>query len=139
MLFLAERFQHLEEVIKVHNKDKTILCDRYHDTTIAYQGGGREVDLKWLNSIQKEILQPDITFLFDMEVSKAAERISKRGESSTENNRFDSYDSDFHQRVREKYLHLFAENPFRIVRIDASRSIEQIHKDVIIQFRKRYK
>lgn len=142
LLFLAERFQHIEEIIqKGLDEKKVILCDRFHDATIAYQGGGRKLDLKGIESLERLILQPDLTIWFDITVEEAQKRLVKRAQSTQEQNQFDEFDIEFHQRVREGYLMLYKKFPNRIMRIKASKSIEEIHKEVtnIIQRKSKLK
>ncbi len=123
-LLLADRAQHIEDVIlKNINEGKIVLCDRYFDSTIAYQGGGRRIpDDVIYNLINLEIfsLKPDITFLFDLPVEISLKRLKKT-------DRIESQEIEFHRRVRRKYLEI-AELEKRIFLIDGNEEIKSIHK-----------
>ncbi|MBK5108206.1 MAG: dTMP kinase, partial [Anaerolineales bacterium] len=106
LLFLAARAQLVEEVIKPHLEDGYIvLCDRYADSTMAYQGYGHQNDLTQISSLINFAtggLKPDLTLLLDV----GAEAGLKRKAEGTEWNRLDAYSLEFHQRVRQGYAAL---------------------------------
>ncbi len=130
LLFLAARAQLVEEVIKPHlEKDFIVLCDRYADSTMAYQGYGHQNDLDQIKSLIDFAtggLKPDLTLLFDMDVEEGL----KRKAQGSEWNRLDAYSLAFHKRVREGY-HIMAESePERWVKIEAGQSPEEIQATI---------
>jgi dTMP kinase len=137
LLFAAARSQHVEEVIRPAMADgKVVLCDRYSDATIAYQSFGRGLaidDVRWINNFATRFLTPDLTLLFDIPVDiglkRAMKRISRIVDSPVED-RFESEEIEFHKRVREGYHALMNDDPARFRTIDASRGIDDIHRDV---------
>lgn len=130
LLFQAARAQHVEQVIRPHlERGGIVLCDRFADSTLAYQGYGRQTDLVELHKIIHYAtggLAPDLTLLFDMDVMDGLRRRSKGGDV----NRLDSLDLAFYQRVRQGYLTLAAAQPQRWVLIDASQSIPMVQQQV---------
>ncbi len=126
LLFLAARSQLVEQVIKPNlEKGFIVLCDRYADSTMAYQGYGHQNDLgqiKNLINFATGGLKPDLTLLFDMDVEEGLQRKAH----GSEWNRLDAYSLEFHQRVRKGY-HILAESePERWVKIEAGQSPEKI-------------
>jgi dTMP kinase len=134
LLFLAARAQLVEQVIKPHlEKGFIILCDRYADSTMAYQGYGHQNDLNQIKNLINFAtggLKPDLTLLFDMDVEEGLQRKAH----GSEWNRLDAYSLEFHQRVRKGY-HILAESePERWVKIEAGQSPEVIQvaiRDVV--------
>lgn len=127
LLYLASRSQHVEEVIRpLLQKDTIVLCDRYADSTLAYQGYGHRVDiptLKKLLDFSTGGLYPDLTILLDLEVEIGLER---RLQSGGEWNRLDAYALAFHKRVREGYLTLVADEPQRWRIVDAAQPFDDV-------------
>ena len=126
LLFLAARAQLVEQIIKPHlEKGFIILCDRYADSTMAYQGYGHQNDLDQIKNLINFAtggLKPDLTLLFDMDVEEGLQRKAH----GSEWNRLDAYSLEFHQRVRKGY-HILAESePERWVKIEAGQSPEKI-------------
>ena len=127
LLFLADRAQHLQEVILPALGEGTILlCDRYADSTLAYQGYGRGMPLDRLTRLIEFAtggLWPDMTLLFDLPVelglARARERNREEGATVSEG-RFEAEAMAFHQRVRAGYLELAAQHPRRYAVVDAS-------------------
>jgi dTMP kinase len=130
LLFQASRAQHVEQVIRPHlMKGGVVVCDRYADSTLAYQGYGHQVDLTRLRTIVEFAtggLKPDLTLLLDIDAEEGLRRRTKSGEW----NRLDAYDLAFHQRVRQGYFELVAQEPERWVKIDASRSPQAVQADI---------
>lgn len=126
LLFLAARAQLVEEVIKPHlEKGFIVLCDRYADSTMAYQGYGHQNDLGQIKSLIEFAtsgLKPDLTLLFDMDVEEGL----RRKAHGSEWNRLDAYSLEFHQRVREGYLILAESESERWVKIEAGLPPEEI-------------
>jgi dTMP kinase len=125
MLFNASRAQLLDEVVRPALKaGKVVICDRYADSTIAYQGFGRKIDIdtiKNINDMATGALKPDLTVLLDIPVGEGFAR--KTGQAP---DRFEKEAQAFHQRVRKGYLQLAAEEPRRWLVIDATLSKENI-------------
>jgi dTMP kinase len=126
LLFQASRAQLVEQVILPHlEAGGVVLCDRYADSTMAYQGYGHRIDLDQLKSLIKFAtggLIPDLTILLDIEVEEGLRRKSQGGEW----NRLDAYDLDFHHRVREGYLQMVREEPERWVVVDAGQHPDDV-------------
>lgn len=128
-LFLADRVEHVRRVLRPALAAGTIvLCDRFSDSTVAYQGYGREQDVarirRW-DEESREGLEADLTLLLDCPVAVAATRRQGDGD------RYQSLDERFHERVRAGFLALAAAAPHRIRRIDASGSVEDVHGAVV--------
>ncbi|MGK0290353.1 MAG: dTMP kinase [bacterium] len=134
LLYLADRVQHIHEFIQpALAAKKVVLCDRYHDATVAYQGGGRQLDIQWTEVLTKRlILSPDLTIWFDVPVEVGQKRIQKREqEAGIEKNRLDLENIAFHQRVADAYQTIYLQNPHRVVRIDAQGSLEETLQNTI--------
>jgi len=131
LLFLAARAQLVEQLIKPALQDgKIILCDRYGDSTLAYQGYGHGLDLEKLRQMldfATDHLKPDLTILLDLDVKMGLMR--KKAED--EWNRLDAYEVLFHERVREGYLNLAREEPERWRIVDASQGIDAVQEDLL--------
>ncbi len=129
LLFASARAQLVTEVIYPKLKEgKIILCDRFADSTLAYQGYGRGIDLdiiRGINALVTQGLKPDLTILLDLPVESG---LARRGGKRLD--RFEQESLDFHRRVREGYLKLAAEEPERWVVIDATLSKQRIAKIV---------
>lgn len=135
-LFLADRAQHVAEVIRpALEAGQAVLCDRYTDSTLAYQGYGRGLDpehLRRINAMATGGLMPDLTLLLDLPVHCGLERAGLRNrEEGTvlSEGRFDAESLEFHERVRQGYRSLAAEEPERFAIIDAAQPPE----DVVLQ------
>ena len=129
LLMLADRKDHVEKVILPNLKTGNwVISDRFLDSSIAYQGGGRKLDKKMIDSFSKNLNlpNPDLTLLFDVPVEISLSRVKARGELD----RFEQEKLDFHNRIREAYLDLAEQNVNRIQIIDSSREIELMLKSV---------
>ena len=130
LLFQASRAQLVEqEIIPRLGRGEIVLCDRYADSTLAYQGYGHGVDLAQLSSIVQFAtggLRPDLTLLLDLAVETGLARRHKDGDV----NRLDAFELAFHQRVRAGYHELVAAEPQRWVVIDANQTPEQVQQDL---------
>ena len=129
LLMLADRKDHVEKVILPNLKTGNwVISDRFMDSSIAYQGGGRKLDKKMIDSFSKNLSlpNPDLTLLFDVPVEISLSRVKARGELD----RFEQEKLDFHNRIRESYLELAEQNVNRIQIIDSSREIELMLKSV---------
>ena len=132
LLFCASRAQLVEELIRPSlAAGKIVLCDRYADSTMAYQGYGHGLDrglLKTLLDFATGGLKPDLTILLDI---SAEAGLRRRITNHDEWNRMDDYALQFHERVRNGYLKMAAEEPERFVIINADRPKEEIHEEII--------
>ncbi|MDO4855557.1 MAG: dTMP kinase [Limosilactobacillus gorillae] len=139
-LYAASRRQHVVQTLKpALEAGKLILCDRYLDSSIAYQGGGRNlgVDKIWeLNQYAIDGLLPDLTIFLDLPVETGLARIEK-GRAETIN-RLDEQTVNFHRRVRQAYLTLQERFPDRIVKINADQDLNQVIEDVHRAIHARY-
>ena len=141
LLFAASRRQHLVETVWPNlKKGNIVICDRYLDSSLAYQGGagklGVENVLK-VNLFATEGTWPDITFLFDIDPKLGLKRISKN--KGREVNRLDLERLSYHNQVRKNFLMLAKRYPKRIVIIDASKKPQQIIDQVYREIKKRLK
>jgi len=131
-LFLADRAQHVDCIIKpALESGKVVLCDRHTDSTVAYQGYGRNLDIdkiKNLNNIATGGLKPDLTIVFDIDVETSMQRVGK------EKDRMESSGIEFYKRVRKGFIEIAQMEPNRVKVISAADSIENIHKKVKILF-----
>ncbi len=133
-LYNAARAQIVAEVIRpALELDKIVLSDRYADSTIAYQGYGRQIDLKLVREITELAtggLKPDLTFLIDVGVEDGLTRRKNGAVRGEEWNRMDSLSREFYERVRAGYLELMREEPQRWVRIDGTPGIEEVQNEL---------
>lgn len=132
LLYAAARRQHLvEKVIPALDEGYVVLCDRFIDSSLAYQGFARGLGIDEVMSINKFAIgeyMPDLSILFDLEPKIGLERICKSEER--EINRLDLEKIDFHEKVRQGYNIIYKENMNRIIKIDAEQSKECILKEI---------
>ncbi len=132
LLYAAARRQHLvEKVIPALESGKVVLCDRFIDSSLAYQGHARGIGMEEILNINKfaiEDFMPDLSIFFDIDPKLGLDRINK--DSSREVNRLDNEKIDFHNRVREGYNLVMEMSGDRMVRIDASKSIDEVYNNV---------
>lgn len=130
MLYGADRAQHVESVIRPQlERGNIVLCDRFIDSTIAYQGYGRGFDrqeIERVNQLATGGLQSDLTLWLDLDISIGLQRVALRGKPD----RMERAAVDFHQRVRQGYQDLAKIDPDRIVRIDADRSQAAVQLEI---------
>lgn len=130
LLYAADRAQHVTGFLKPHLAQGTlILCDRFTDSTIAYQGYGRGLDfnlIDQLNQIATAGLQSDLTLWFDIDAATGLARTQKRGASD----RMEQATLEFHQRVQQGFIQLAKQHPQRIVTIDASLTMDEVTQQV---------
>lgn len=128
-LFLADRAQNIDTIVKpAVLSGKIVLCDRHIDSSVAYQGYGRGLDIdriKNLNSIATGGMLPDLTFVFDIDIETSMKRVGK------DKDRMESAGNEFFNRVRNGYLELAKQEPERIRVIEARGSVNKIQQDVI--------
>jgi dTMP kinase len=138
LLYTADRAQHIKELVNpLLSAGKTVLCDRYFDATVAYQGFARGLDIGLINQIHKLILadlKPDITILLDLPPEKGLSRAWKQIENGARagiETRFEKETLSFHAKVRSGYLELARLEPERFRVIDASKDESQVRKEII--------
>ena len=133
LLYAASRRQHLvEKVWPAIKEGKIVICDRYLDSSLAYQGGARGLGIDNVlnvNLFATENTWPDLTLLFDIKPEEGLKRIAAN--ASREVNRLDLEKIEFHQKVRESFLLLASKYPERFIIIDASKSREEVAKDTL--------
>ena len=136
ILYIADRAQHMEEVIRpALGEGKWVLCDRFFDATIVYQGAARGQDMAFIHALNQEVTQgirPDITFILDCPVEMGLKRALKRNEASSEQSqdRFEKEKIEFHCAVREGYLDIAAREPERAIVIDAALSQGEVERAI---------
>lgn len=132
LLLYAARSDHWVNVIApALERGEWVICDRFADSTLAYQGYGHGVDRVFINKLYAAVIgthQPDWTFVFDLSPEIGVERALKR---HTSENRFENMKLDFHNRVREGFLKIAHQNPHRCHIIDANQSVYAIHKEIV--------
>ncbi|MDL5378187.1 dTMP kinase [Exiguobacterium mexicanum] len=131
MLYAASRAQNIDQVIRpALKRGAIVVCDRFVDASIAYQGYGLQYDLNQILSLNEWAtagIKPDLTFLFDLTPDQASRRMKDRGQLD----RIESRDESFHQRVYDGFKKLLEQHPDRMVRIDANATIEMIQDEVL--------
>jgi dTMP kinase len=130
LLFTAARAQLVQEVIRPRlERGEVVLCDRYLDSTLAYQGYGRGLDLETLRRLQREAtggLQPDLTILFNLPVQTGLARIPRSSQD-----RLDREAAAFHERVHDGYRRLMTAEPARWREVDASAEPQRVARQVL--------
>jgi len=137
-LMFSDRAQCIAEVITpALEQGKIVVCDRFTDSTEAYQGGGRELGSEVVLSLHKDIcggLQPDLTLLllpdFDRSLERARRRNDRKGERGPDENRFEREDEFFYRRVFDKYCEIALREPLRVVVIGDG-GIKQVHNAIV--------
>jgi dTMP kinase len=138
LLFFTARHMHWNTKIKpALDVGKTIICDRFTDSTVAYQGYGHQFDLDTLYNIKKLAIgdvEPDVTIIMDIPVDEGLARAGKRmadDTGGTTEDRFERIGTEFHERLRQGYLTIAKHNPKRCHVIDARQSINEVHNEII--------
>lgn len=135
-LYAADRAQHVEEVIIPAIKEgKMVLCDRFTDATLAYQGYGRGINLDTiisLNTIASSGIKPDLTFFIDCPVEIGIKRaLARSNASSPDEMRFEKESLSFHYRVMDGYKKICAKEPERLITVDGNRNIDDVQRDIV--------
>lgn len=144
LLYAASRRQNVVEIIKpALERGAVVLCDRFTDATLAYQGFGRllEIDrLRELNAWATDANYPDLTLLFDIaeDAGLARARARNAAEDLQKESRLEGEDLRFHRRVREGYLSLAVAEPERFAVVDASGTIDEVEAKVVDVIRRRF-
>ena len=128
-LFLADRAQHIDTVVNpAIEQGKIVLCDRHTDSSVAYQGYGRGLlidRINMLNDLAVNGRKPDMTFVFDVDVETSMSRVG------SVKDRMESAGMEFFNRVRNGYLEIAKQEPQRVKVLDAKKSIDEIHQNVV--------
>jgi dTMP kinase len=132
LLYEAARSEHFCKIIKpAIDQNTVVICDRFTDSAVAYQGYGRGLDVKLiedLNMVASFGKEPDITFIVDIPAELAFERLKQRGNAP---DRFEKLDVNFYKRVRTGFLDQNKKYPQRVVIIDGTKGIEEVHKQIL--------
>jgi dTMP kinase len=151
LLFYAARYDHwVHTILPVLEKGGIVVCDRFFDSSNAYQGWGHGLPEKyfvWLDQLLNDENSghpcvPDITYVLCIDPAVGLKRSQARLQAGRSlgnetEDRFERIDVDFHKRVQAGYEHILKNNPDRCVRVDASRSIEEIHRDIVEDVKKK--
>jgi dTMP kinase len=147
-LMFAARAQHIAEVIRpALERGKFVLCDRFTDSSEAYQGGGRQLGSEPVLTLHRTLcggLQPDLTILMDSDVAASVERARRRnqqrdggGAHDKDENRFESESRAFFERVRGKFLEIAGREPGRMVLVNARRQPDPVSEEILAIVRER--
>lgn len=138
LLYNAARAQIVAQLIRpALAEGKIVLCDRYADSTIAYQGFGRQLDMEMVRQVIGYAtggLEPDLTFYIDVDIDEGLARRNHGHQRGEELNRMDTQTREFYDRVRAGYETLICEKPARWIRIDGAHSIPQVQSDLQEKF-----
>lgn len=138
LMFFAARSMHIHNVIMPALKEgSTVISDRFTDSTVAYQGYGKGLDLDKIKEIEKvsiDNFKPDLTFLLDIDINQGLERSTKRlssklGYEKTED-RFERMEKNFHEKLREGFLDIAKKEPKRIKTFDATKDADDLAKEI---------
>jgi dTMP kinase len=136
LLYEAARAQHVNDMIKPFlKKGGVILCDRFNDATLAYQGYGRRIDLRWierLNHLSSQGIRPDVTFLLDCPSDVGLKRALQRNRELKQEReeRFEKEEIQFHRRVRKGYLAIAKKEPRRVKVIDTCEGADRVFEKI---------
>jgi dTMP kinase len=136
LLHIAARIEHVTDVILPSTKlGTTVICDRFADSTLAYQGYGHGMSIDFLKSLHKTLLndlQPSITFILDIDLDTFKARLKTKHEGSNNNDRYETLPEAFHMKVMNGFREIAKQNPTRCILIDArNKSIEGIHQEIL--------
>ena len=139
LLYLAARNEHLENKIRpAIKKKKIVICDRFIDSTLAYQVYGKGVDYQLVNNIHKKVLgkfKPDLTFILTVSLKKAFSRVKKRKFK----NRYDKFSKSFYNHVQNSFIKLAKKNTKRYFVIDNTNDSKEVEKIIFNKFMKLYR
>lgn len=136
LLYESARAELMKTVLRPSLEEgKVVILDRFIDSTLAYQGYGRGISLKFIETLNKEVsrsIVPDITFLIDLPVEEGLKRALKNAESEgrTGPDRLEAESNDFHRKVRDGFLEIAKNNPKRVKVLDGKQEIAVIFKDI---------
>lgn len=139
LLFYAARIEHIEKLIRpALAAGKTVICDRFNDSTLVYQGYGKGLGEEFVQRLQALLIKdisPDVTFILDIDTQTGLERTGLRKDDET---RFEKMHTDFHARVRKGFLDIAKKEPNRCVVIGAAQSEVKVHTAIIETLNKRF-
>jgi dTMP kinase len=149
-LMFASRAQQIAEVILPNvEAGRWVLCDRYTDSSEAYQGGGRQLGSEAILDLHRIVcrgLQPDMTVLMDSDVAASVARARRRNaqakgeaEEGPDENRFEQESRAFFARVHDAYDRIAAREPERVFKVDARRRMDVVHRDIVEEVKKKFK
>lgn len=146
-LMFADRAQHIDEkILPALERGQWVLCDRFSDSSEAYQGGGRELGSQVVHQLHKVLchnLKPDLTILMLSDLSASIARARRRNTAKSrkkkDENRFENEKESFHQRVMEAYLAIARREPQRVVKVDAREPIPTVHEKIVRSVEGRFK
>jgi len=139
-LMFADRAQHVEEqIVPALDKGQWVLCDRFTDSSEAYQGGGRKLGSALVLELHKSLcrdLQPDLTVLMLSDVARTVARARRRNVEQSkqmehDENRFEKEDREFYGRVLAAYLAIAKRAPQRVVQVNAKETVDKVHKKIV--------
>jgi dTMP kinase len=143
-LMFASRAQHISEVILPSvNRGAWVLCDRYTDSSEAYQGAGRQLGVESVQSLHRVLclgLQPDLTLLLDNDVADSVARARRRNLAAgreVDENRFEQENRAFFERVHQQFVAIARREPERVVTVDARRPKDVVHQEIVAAVRRR--
>lgn len=139
LIFSAARHEHVTKLIKPSLEEgKTVICDRFSDSTLAYQGYGKGLDIdivKQIDIFATGDLVPDLTFLLDIDVEEGLGRSKRRlTDSQDTEDRYERMDISFHQRIRDGFLKIAKQNSMRFRVLDASKDVNSIFSEIKSEF-----
>jgi len=129
-LFCADRAQHVKDFIepKLRNGE-VVICDRFFDSTVVYQGYGRKLDMKFVGRVARASalnVSPDVTFLLNLPVRDGLSRLRERGSIT----KMDEEPMEFHEMIRQGYMVIARREPGRIIKVNAARPAENVHEEI---------
>ena len=140
LLFFAARSDHTERTIKpALAEGKWVICDRYSDSSYAYQGAGRGLDRETVRRIETIAIgefKPDLTFVLDLPPEMGLKRAGGRGNSET---RFEEFDAAFHTRMRKAFLDIARRSPERCVVVDAGQDVDMVAGEILAALKSRFR
>lgn len=129
-LFCADRTQHVKDFIEPKLKNgEIVICDRFYDSTVVYQGYGRKLDMRLVNKVAKASalgMTPDVTFLLNTPVREGLSRLRERGSIT----KMDEEPLEFHEMIRQGYMLIARREPERIKSINADRDISAVQEEI---------
>jgi dTMP kinase len=142
LLFTAARIDHIDHMIApALAAGEWVLCDRFADSTRAYQGAAGQLDPSFIDSLERVAVgetRLDLTFVLDMPVEKSLRRAAERRGSAAKPDRFEGEASAFHETLRRAFLDIAAAEPQRCIVVDADRPSEEVSKDIWARIRERF-
>lgn len=129
LMMVSRRELLIQKIFPALEQNKIVICDRFIDSTIAYQGYGRGVDLKWIKKVFQLVcfnFYPKMTILLDIDIEKSFQRLINKVKD-----RFEGEDISFHKRIREGFLKILEENKKRVILIDANKSIREVFENIL--------